>query len=474
MFNDKDMRIMEFKFRLFLIAAGTVLSSVPAAGWAQDTCRPESGGKEIYLPKALAHMDLQGDTSLYSFQRLRCSRDLALFWERPFGSDPASAPDYEGQNMKVDVDQMLKRTQYFYDFYVDSLKWLLPGSKAERFRMVLMLRYNDDGTAYGGDHDGEIGGLWVSPSRLQDTTLNVLAHELGHSFQAQLGADGDLGLNQGPLWEMTSQWMLWQVNPDWVRDENYHWVEFMKHTNLAFCHFENVYRSPYVLEFFSMKHGREYIGKLWREAREGEDIAQAYMRMSGLSQEQFNAEVYEAAARFMTYDLPRVKEHMRPYANRHSCRMVSLPGDGGAAAYAMAPERTLGSYGYNGIRLEVPDPGSRIRLTLEPDSLAGGATGGFCYGLVAVDRTGNPLYVPMRYVPASGGEAGAGALDYEVPSSGLDYLWLVVTAAPSAHTLSPEAQWYCHFTMEGTRPHEDMLNAEPFEAPARRMRRPRN
>lgn len=458
---------MKFKFQLFLVAAGAALSVPSTALWGQQTYRPEPNGKEIYIPKELSRMNLQSDTSLYSYQRLRCTPDLAAFWERPFGADPATAPDYKGKGMKVNIDQVLKRTQYFYDFYVDSLKWLLPGSKAERYRMMIMLRYNDDGTAYGGDYDGEVGGLWVSPSRLQDTTLNVLAHELGHSFQAQLGADGTRGLNQGPLWEMTSQWMLWQVNPDWVRDENYHWVEFMKRTNYAFCHFENIYRSPYVLELFSMKHGREYIGRLWREAKPDEDIAQAYMRLSGLTQEEFNREMYEGAARFMTYDIPRVWKNMRPYANRHCCRMTADPKD--AEIYYIAPERTLGSYGYNGIRLNVPAAGSKISLKLVPDSLTAGATGGFYYGLVAVDKAGKPHYEAMEYVAADEGKK-AKSLKYKIPASGVDYLWLVVTSAPAEHTLSADARWYCHFEMKGTRPHDDMLNAEPFDAPKKRAR----
>lgn len=453
---------------LFALLAGAALA-MPAETQAQSTYRPEQGGKEIYIPKEFAGMNMESDTSQFCYGRMRTTPDLVIFWERPFGTDPMEAPDYKGRTMKVDVDQVLKRTQYFYDYYVDSLKWLLPGSKAERMRMMITLRYNDDGTAYGGSADDQVGALWVSPSRLQDTTLNVLAHELGHSFQAQLGADKTLGLGQGPLWEMTSQWMLWQVNPEWVRDENYHWVEFMKRTNLAFCHFENIYRSPYVLEYFSMKHGREYIGRLWREAQPKEDIAQAYMRLSGLTQQAFNEEIYDAAARFMTYDIPRVRKYMAPYANRHYCRMEADPADG--KVFRIAPERTLGSYGYDGIRLDVPQGGSRVSIALVPDSLTGGATGGFCYGLVAVDKSGKPSYTPVKYV--AGDDKAARPLEYQVPAGGLDYLWLVVTSAPAQHTLSTDAQWYCRFRMEGTRPHADMLNAEELPMPKKPARRRR-
>ena len=424
-------------------------------------------GKEVFVPRELAKMDLSADTSQFSFARAAYTPDLVMFWEKPFGKDPSQAPDLNGKTMKIDVQQMLKRTQYFYDFFVDSLKWTLPGSKAERYRMMIMVRYNEDGTAYGGAYDNTIGALWVSPSRLQDTLLNVLAHELGHSFQAQLGADGTQGLNQGALWEMTSQWMLWQVNPDWVTSENYHWVEFMKQTSYAFCHRLNIYRSPYVLEYFSTKHGREYIGKLWREAQQGEDIAAAYIRLSGITQQAFNAEMYDAATRFITYDFPRVKKNMEPYANRHHCKMI----DGDNGTYHIAPERALGAYGYNGIRLETPAPGKKLSIQLQPDSLTKGATGGWNYGLVAVTPDGTPHYTSLTYVPATGKQPKA--ISYKAPKEGLSYLWLVVSSAPETHTIDPNAEWHAHFTMKGTKPHEDMYTApvSPIPAPETPRRR---
>ena len=88
---------------------------------------------------------------------------------------------------------------------------------------------------------------WSSP--IQDNVINKLneeshykrldlvcsidrccmAHELGHSFQLQIPADsvGDAWGGSG-FFEMTSQWMLWQVNPDWLTDENYHFEAFKK------------------------------------------------------------------------------------------------------------------------------------------------------------------------------------------------------------------------------------------------------
>lgn len=88
---------------------------------------------------------------------------------------------------------------------------------------MVMVNYSLEGTAYGGTYDDFIGALWVTPNRIQDQKLNCLAHELGHSFQLQIMADktGEAWGGSG-FFEMTSQWMLWRVNPDWLTDEKFH------------------------------------------------------------------------------------------------------------------------------------------------------------------------------------------------------------------------------------------------------------
>ena len=43
--------------------------------------------------------------------------------------------------------------------------------------MMVMLDYSLEGTAYGGDYDGQIGALWIAPNRVQDVPLNCIAHE---------------------------------------------------------------------------------------------------------------------------------------------------------------------------------------------------------------------------------------------------------------------------------------------------------
>ena len=115
--------------------------------------------------------------------------------------------------------------------------------------------------------------------------MNCMAHELGHSFQLQIPADsvGDAWGGSG-FFEMTSQWMLWQVNPDWLTDENYHFEAFKQLTHKAYLHLDNIYHSPFVIQWWSDLHGRKSIAELYpRQDRRGprDDLQAALRTLAG-------------------------------------------------------------------------------------------------------------------------------------------------------------------------------------------------
>ena len=56
---------------------------------------------------------------------------------------------------------------------------------------------------------------------------------------------------------MTSQWMLWQVYPEWLTFENYHLVAYMKATHLAFLNPE----TPYIIH---RRRPRVLVRETWR------------------------------------------------------------------------------------------------------------------------------------------------------------------------------------------------------------------
>lgn len=386
--------------------------------------------KKIYIPKDLREMDLNDPKSKWSFHRMVETPDIVLFWADGFGDNITTAPDLDGNDMKVDLANLMAKLQKFYNFFYNDLAFVKPGTKADKYKMMVMLDYSLEGTAYGGDYDGQIGALWIAPNRVQDSKLNCIAHELGHSFQLQISCDGE-----GDAWggagffEMASQWMLWQVNPDWQTDENYHLKAFQNQTHKAFLHIDNIYRSPYVLELWGEKHGLPFIAELFREGRVGEDPVMTYKRLTGVGQEEFNDEMWNNYARLINWDIDRVRENAGPYRNQWHTQMI----DAGGGWKRVAPENAPENYGFNAVPLTVPGPGERLTVDFRGEARSKGYfsknpdKAGWRYGIVAVDEAGNAHYGEMK-------SSSKGKLEYAAPSDvDISHLWLVVTGAPKEH-----------------------------------------
>ena len=251
---------------------------------------------------------------------------------------------------------LIFRPKFKYQKLVkNKLQFLEKGKSTTDSTKILMYVFGgDDGTAYGAGKDS-IGMLWSPAVRIHKPPYGALAHELGHSFQYLTGADGHFGFkNGGSIWEMTSQWMLWQVYPNWIEFENYHLQAFLDNTYRAFLHEENMYHSPFVLEYWSNKHGKTFIGELWRNSKKGEDPVLTYQRLTNIDQKTFNDEIFDAYRRFLTWDMPRIEEVSSKYANIHHTKLDEIEDDWFRISVKEAPQ----NYGYNAISLEVPTSGS--------------------------------------------------------------------------------------------------------------------
>ena len=387
------------------IWAVTALISTLAITTAASGQPSTSPGKRIYIPEDLRQMDLCSDISQWCWQRSAETRDLIFMWQRGFGHDLQNPPKLEGQPMAFNLSVLMDRVQSFYTFFRDTLRFTLPGSKADQYKMMVMMNYSLDGTAYGGTYDNFIGALWVAPNRIQDHTMNCMAHELGHSFQAQIMAD-----SVGQAWggsgffEMASQWMLWQVNPWWLRDENYHLEAFKALTHKAFLALDNIYHSPYVIQWWSDLHGRESIAELFREGHLGEDPVVTYKRMYNMTQQQFNVEMLQGYQHLVDFDFRHAQKETRPYACQWSTPLDTLRGGW------LQPKTTLEEYGFHVISLPVRKS-TRIEIKGK----------GVLYALVGVTTDGQRVY---------------GNIDSDrlPPFSGtLRHLFLVTMGAPTEH-----------------------------------------
>ena len=369
--------------------------------------------KKIYIPEDLRKMDLQADTSQWSFKRSIETDDLILMWERGFGSDTSNPPMLEGKPMSFNLTNLRDRVQEFYHFFRDTLAFTRPGSKADKYKMMVMVNYSLDGTAYGGTYDNFIGALWVAPNRIQDTKMNCMAHELGHSFQLQIPADsvGDAWGGSG-FFEMTSQWMLWQVNPDWLTDENYHFEAFKQHTHKAYLHLDNIYHSPFVIQWWSDLHGRKSIAELYRQGRIGEDPVMTYKRMYNMSQKQFCDEMFRGYQHLVNFDFNHARKETRQYACTFDTEL-----EGGKW---LRPKNYPEEYGFNAIKLDdkVNLNARKFRLNLQGDNLR--------YGFVGITTDGQSVY------------SNVNATEFVVPKSKrLSHLYLIVMGAPLQHHQIP-------------------------------------
>ncbi len=365
--------------------------------------------KRIFIPEDLRQMNLESDTSRWCWKRSAETRDLIFMWERGFGNDLQDPPRLDGKPMAFNLSVLMERVQSFYTFFRDTLGFVTPSShsKADRYKMMVMVMYSLDGTAYGGTYDNFIGGLWVAPNRIQDKTMNCMAHELGHSFQLQIPADsvGDAWGGTG-FFEMTSQWMLWQVNPWWLRDENYHFEAFKKLTHKAFLHMDNIYHSPYVIQWWSDLHGRRSIAELYRQGRKGEDPIDTYLRMYQLSQQEFCQEMLRGYQHLVNFDFSHARKETRPYACTWQTPLDTLRGGW------MRPQTTLEDYGFHIIPLNAA---RRPRIKVEGQQVM--------WALVGIRHDGTTVYGnPM-------------SASLQAKPSELASLYMVVMGAPATYHL---------------------------------------
>jgi hypothetical protein len=278
-----------------------------------------TSGKELLIPEHITRVpdgnDFNNPDSEFSFKHSKSTDNFVLFWAKEYGDDPMSN---SVTNRRFDVDAVLKESDRFYNYYLNTLKWVdKDKSYATKYKFLFFVIGGTGGTAFGGSIDNKIGAFWTPATRINHGPYGVVAHELGHSFQALVRADGAASFSGGSIAEMTSQYMLFQVYPEWMTFENYHLVAFMKATHLAFLHEDNQYHSCYPLEYWSEKHGVEFIGKMWREVQRGEDPVMTYKRLTGITQDQFNDEMFDAARHFVTWDMPRIEKVASRYANQH-------------------------------------------------------------------------------------------------------------------------------------------------------------
>ncbi|WP_320018692.1 DUF6055 domain-containing protein [Labilibaculum manganireducens] len=443
----------------FMKISGIILLAIFSASCANKSnmeSKQTAVEKELYLPAKIYFVpdsnDFSCDTSKYCYKRMVQSANIALFWDKEFGGNPMTNAD---ETKRFDANEALKECERFYNYYVNDLKIVQKGkSLSDKYKLLMFVFGGKEGTAFGGGEEDKVGVLWTPATRINRAPYGALAHEMGHSFQYISSADNGTG-PAGPIIEMSAQYMLWQVYPEWMTFENYHLVDFMKGTHYAFLHPANMYHSPYVLEYWSDKHGKEFFGDLCRATKNGEDPVATYKRMNSLTQDQFNDEMFDASRKFITWDMKRIEKVAKQYANQH----YTVLNDTGNGWYQIAASNCPQNYGYNGIKLNVPKMGTKVVLNFKGIAGAKGYStvktdkAGWRYGFLASLKDGSRVYGDVF-------KSAADTVSFTVPEN-TEYLWLVVSGAPTEHWPvvfkwgasdddSQEEQWPYQIKLSGT------------------------
>jgi hypothetical protein len=417
---------------------------------------------KIYIPLEMRSMDLTKSSSTWYFGRSRQSEHFIVFWGKGYDEHgfitPSTHPD---QAYRVDIDDLLAKAEGFWDMNVDRLKFITPGnSKTDQYKMMIFLLYQTDWLATGAGYDNTIGALWVSPSTCHPVG-STIAHEIGHSFQYQVHCDlgGNAGWRYGfggnggnGYWEQCAQWQAYQSYPE-EAFSSYNFNVYIDNCHRSTFNEYQRYASYFINYYWADKHGLDFIGRLWREsgANGPEDPAQAYMRITGITLEQYNDEQFDYARRMVTWDLDALRQAGSSKIGAHSCAL-NKAADG---FRQIAPEDCIENHGYNVIRLKVPEAGTVVNAIFEGIAGAPGyrsinaSAAGWRYGYVALLGNGTRVYSDMY-------SASSGTASFTAPEGCTD-LWFVVSGAPATYWMhgwdedeSNDEQWPYRVKFDGT------------------------
>lgn len=416
-------------------------------------------GRIIYKPNEFRSMDFNSTSSRWCFQRSKESTHFIVFWEPGFGLDPKKS------DISLDIDQLLERAENLFHFYADSLGFVYPGNSrsTDKYKIEIFVNYSSEWLATGSGYDDTIGALWCTPWALQASGGHTVGHEIGHSFQYLVSCD--LGTTHGwrygfgsnasggcAWWESCAQWQAYKVYPE-QQFSNDHTSQYLDKCNKNLLHEDWRYANYFIQDYWCMLHGMKFIGTLWRESTRPEDPVEAYKRITGITQSQFNDEIFNYAQRVCSWDIDGIRERGASHIDNHSAYVSQDATD--KYLWRVDSAHCVENYGYNIIRVNNVDAGTTVKAYFK--GLAGESgyrrsyltRAGWRYGFCAYLEEGSRVYAD----PVSDKE---GVAEFTVPE-GTKMMWFVVTGAPTAHwrhawddNASDDEQWPYEVKFEGT------------------------
>lgn len=416
----------------------------------------------------------------YNFAHSMESEHFALFWDVRYGSNPARI-QYPGDGNVASASEVLKIAERCWDVYVNDLGFLVPGqSTTDKYKIQLYIPYQKDWRADASGTSGVSGGMtgighfnpWAAVARGGHT----VAHEVGHTFQflvsADLGTDaawhydagwrwGWGGGNDNGWWESCADWQAYQIFPERQFTDGEYFEQHLDKHYLNLLHDDWRYACCYIHDWWAMKRGRSFIGRMWRETKPYEDPIQTYIRMNKLTQQQFCDELMEGYMRMATWDIDGVRERAKHRIGQHKNYLKAE--NAAQRIYTTQPATCIQNYGYHITNMQRPAAGTTVKAHFQGLTDAKGyhyvypARAGWRYAFVALSGDGTRTY----------GEVKAdreGTAELTVPT-GCTRLFFVAMGAPTQHWPHPwtsgkassewpqnEEQWPYRVQFEETRP----------------------
>ena len=142
-------------------------------------------------------------------------------------------------------------------------------------------------------------------------------HDFTRAFRYGFGGNGGNG-----FWEQTAQWQAYESYP-MEAFVSHNFNVYMDNHNRHICLMNgNVMQaiSSIIIGYINME--KISLPK-YREAVSPEDPIEAYQRINQLSMDELNAEFYEAATRFVTWDLDDIRDIGKNFIGRHAYKFYT-------------------------------------------------------------------------------------------------------------------------------------------------------
>ena len=343
-------------------------------------------GRILWHPSTYSGVNYSSESGRWCFSRSMESEHFVVFWEKGFGADPTKA----ASNYRFNPKTVLQNAEKIWQKYVDDLGFLVPGkSTTDTYKIQLYVLYQTEWRADASGVDGKTGIGHMSPGAIGARGGHTVAHEIGHTFQYLVSADlgqshgynygyGDGASGGNGWWESCANWQAYKVYPSRQFTDGEYFEGHLPKCHLNLLHEDWRYENCFVQDYWCMKHGQDFIGRLWRESNKPEDPVETYKRLNNLSQEELNDEFFEGFARMATWDIDGVREAARHRIGQHQSHLTKTDEGTWRVDAAYCPQ----NYGYNIINLNAAPAGTVVTAQFKGIASADG------YRKVNVNKAG--------------------------------------------------------------------------------------